>query len=254
MSAEPPAHSPLATRMGHQLALTRDEAEFLASVPTEHLSVRPRTEILAAGERCRWLFLALDGWSYRQRLLEDGRRQIVQFILPGDMIGLDSLHRDEMACSVITLTAASFARVESRFVAEMRQRFPRLAELLDRFVAREHAMLVEQVVRLGSQTAYERVAHLLLELSDRLCAAGFPARESFTLPATQEDLADDLGLSLVHMNRTLQRLRREDLIRLVGQRVTLLDRERLVGIAGYRPAYLGKDGFARSRASLPAES
>lgn len=229
--------SPLAVRMGRQLALTRQEAEFLDALPTEQVSVRPGAEILAADERCRWLFLMLDGWSCRQKLLEDGRRQIVHFFLAGDMIGAHDLFRRRTAGAVTALSAASLARIEERSVKEMRQRFPRLAGLLFRAAAREHAILLEHAVRLGRHSAYERVVHLLLEFSDRLRTAGLPG-DDYRLPLTQEELADSLGLSLVHMNRTLQRLRREALIRLTSQRVTLLDRERLVDIAGYSPAYL----------------
>ena len=229
--------SPFAARMGRQLTFTGEEADFLDTLPVQHLSVRPGGEILAAGERCRWLYLMLDGWSCRQKLLEDGRRQIVHFFLAGDMIGAHDLFRRRTAGAVTALSAASLARIEERSVKEMRQRFPRLAGLLFRAAAREHAILLEHAVRLGRHSAYERVVHLLLEFSDRLRAAGLPG-DDYRLPLTQEELADSLGLSLVHINRTLQRLRREELIRLASQRVTLLDRARLADIAGYDPAYL----------------
>ncbi|GJE43212.1 hypothetical protein AEGHOMDF_2391 [Methylobacterium soli] len=101
--------------------------------------------------------------------------------------------------------------------------------------AAEDALLAHQVTRLGRQTAYERMSHLLLELRERLSLAGIEPGDSFTLPIIQEMLADALGLSVVHTNRTLQQLRRDGLIRMSGMKVTLVDAAALAALSDYVP-------------------
>ena len=100
----------------------------------------------------------------------------------------------------------------------------------------EQARLLDQLVRLGRSTASERVAHLLLEIADRLTLTGVGDERNFPFPPTQQVLADLLGLSMVHINRTLQQLRREKLIELKAGRFILLDRVGLIALAGYAPA------------------
>ncbi len=233
-----PSAMALLSKLHGLLGLTEQEAYYLGSIPADMLALKPRDEILTGGEPCRWLFVARSGWSIYYKLLPDGRRQIVQFVLPGDIVDLHALFQMETPCSLAALTAAEFARIDAARLGDLYFRYPRLAAALAWMAARDRAMLMEQVVRLGRKTAYERLAHLLLELHQRLVGVGLAAGDGFRLPVTQDELADALGLSLVHVNRTLQRLRRENLLRLDNQRVDLLDRERLAEIAGYEPARL----------------
>ncbi|MCR5880865.1 Crp/Fnr family transcriptional regulator [Phenylobacterium sp. J367] len=115
-------------------------------------------------------------------------------------------------------------------------RAPGLARAFRKAQALEQALLLDHVVRLGRQTAYERVAHFLLELQHRLHLSALGDQQRFALPLTQEIMADVLGLSIVHVNRTLQQLRREQLIELRSGVAILLQRDTLVGIAGFKPA------------------
>jgi CRP-like cAMP-binding protein len=112
---------------------------------------------------------------------------------------------------------------------------PGLAKAVGLCESTEEARLLDHVVRLGRHTAYERVAHLLLELRERLAAAGLGDDRRFPLPVTQEVLADALGLSVVHINRILQQLRRERLIETRAGQAVLLDPELLVQVADYGP-------------------
>lgn len=175
----------------------------------------------------------LSGWACRQRVLPDGRRQIFSFLLPGDGIGLDRRLSPELS-TVTALTALETADADPVLDAVEAGRAPGLARALAAIEPLEQKQLLDHLVRLGRQTAYERVAHFLLELQRRLEITGLGDNQRFPLPLTQEIMADALGLSIVHVNRTLQQLRRERLIELRSGVTILLQREQLADIADYR--------------------
>ena len=169
--------------------------------------------------------LIVSGWACYQRVLPDGRRQIFGFILPGDLTGVfaePNALRLADASAVTGLETLGASALQRALTSEA-DRYPGLALALIRMAAAEEARLLDQIMRLGRQTAYERVAHLLLELQERMQAAGLADGMRFALPLTQETLADALGLSIVHLNRILQQLRRERIIELKGGTVTLVD-------------------------------
>jgi hypothetical protein len=167
-------------------------------------------------------------------------------MLPGDAVGFCIEAGPLAAANVVTLTKTTLAPAEPLFGGVTPSRAPangssdptdftdhmRLSAFLD------EGLLLDHVVRLGRQTAYERMAHLILELHWRSMLIGQADDQSFNLPLTQEILADFLGLSIVHVNRTLQQLRREHLIEIAGSRVILLDASQLVAIADYQPPLL----------------
>jgi CRP-like cAMP-binding protein len=177
----------------------------------------------------------LSGWGCRQRVLADGRRQIFSFILPGDSVGLSRRVGPELSTAV-ALTALETVDAEPVLEAAQSGQAPGLARAIAGIEPLEQSRLLDHMVRLGRQTAYERVAHFLLELQRRLEIVGLGDSQRFPLPLTQEILADALGLSIVHVNRTLQQLRRERLIELRSGVAILLEREALTNIADYRPA------------------
>jgi CRP-like cAMP-binding protein len=190
-------------------------------------------ELIAEGAPSSARRFVLSGWASRQRVLPDGRRQIFSFLLPGDVIALGRRAGPEL-CSVVALTALETVDAEPALQAAQSGRAPGLARAVAAMEAREQALLLDHMVRLGRQTAYERVAHCLLELQRRLEIVGLGDSQRFPLPLTQEILADALGLSIVHVNRTLQQLRRERLIELRSGVAILLQPEMLAAIADYR--------------------
>jgi CRP-like cAMP-binding protein len=198
-----------------------------------------RSELAREGQELRPLIL-LEGWACRQRVFPDGRRQVVSFFLPGDLIG-SILDRDVEAspCSVIALTSIVAAEASSlrRALLEDENGLHAGLALACRAVEKlDQWSLLNHISRLGRQTAYERMAHLLLEFCERLETIGHVHSKSFTMPLTQEVLADALGLSIVHVNRTLQQLRRDGFLELRGAAVVLKDHAALEVIADYRPA------------------
>ena len=197
-------------------------------------TARPRTELMAELQTPPAQFL-VSGWAARMRKLPDGRRQILEFLLPGDAIGLSFCEHPRALGSTSALTSVKTLDA-APVQAAMTSADPRwhdLREALHGAACLHEGFLLDQVLRLGRLTAYERMCHLLLELRDRLAAVGLAEGGSFTLNATQEMLADATGLSLVHVNRVLQQMRRDRLLDLHGGAAQFLDLERAAAVCGY---------------------
>jgi CRP-like cAMP-binding protein len=170
----------------------------------------------------------MTGWAARLRELKDGRRQIIGILLPGDAIGSFARTGLLSLTSVVALTAMRTVEAPEIAVAwRQRDRVPGLSAALDLAAAEEEYFLLGHIMRLGRQTAYERIAHWFMELEYRLSSRGLSTNGAFPFPLTQEMLADAMGLSVVHVNRTLQQMRREGRIELTRGRLSLLDREAL---------------------------
>ncbi len=224
----------LLTRLASLAPLSPSELRLLEDMCNGARSLPARAELLSA-TTVQAPQLLLSGWACYHRLLGDGRRQIVSFILPGDAIGSVLNSGLPAACAAMALT--SVTTTDARLLlaaAEDRANPSGFTQLLRVMAAREDQGLRDQIVRLGRQTAYERMVHLLLDFRERLSAAGLAERNSFNLPLTQETLADALGLSVVHVNRTLQQIRRDKLLELRGGTVTLLQPERMANVADWR--------------------
>lgn len=232
-------------RLGALAPLTADEEALIVRLGHRSEEHAANTFLVTEGESVRARFV-ISGWACRQRILPDGRRQIFSLVVPGDAIGLCNLGgavahpRPLSATSTVALTR--LVTVDASGLADALGReeaAPNLARAIHLQAGMDEALLLDHVVRLGRQTAYERVAHLLLELQARLSIIGLADGANFPLPLTQESLADVLGLSIVHVNRTLQQLRREKMIKLAGFKVSLLEPQLLASIADYRPPNLG---------------
>jgi CRP-like cAMP-binding protein len=214
--------------------LPPDEDQAVRAALADMHMLRAGSELTAEGA-AHHPALMLDGWALRQRVLSDGRRQIFGFVLPGDLFGLSACRGAGAAAGMVALTPVTVAPLP--LLAESMHSAPQsaLGRLAWEQIGHEERELCNQVVRLGQQSAYERLIGLLLELHDRLKARKLAADGSFVLPLTQEVLSDALGLSVVHTNRTLQQLRREHLIESRGNSVSLNDIALLAEIADYRP-------------------
>jgi CRP-like cAMP-binding protein len=178
----------------------------------------------------------MSGWAARVRELGDSRRQIITVLLPGDPIGLAMRAHPLALTHVVALTPMRTVDAPEIAVAwRERERVPALAAALDLAAAEDEFFMIGHAVRLGRQTAYERIAHWFMELDYRLSSRGLSSNGSFPLPVTQETLADAVGLSVVHVNRTLQQMRREGRIELTRGRLAILDREALRTAGEFHP-------------------
>jgi CRP-like cAMP-binding protein len=190
---------------------------LLAEAVRRCTTVPARRELIGEGGEIKHGHLILSGWAARVRDLADGRRQIVSFLLPGDLVGLCAQERPLATSSVVAVTNLAVCPVPRRGASQALDRIYAISEAL------AEAYLVCHVTRLGQFNAYERLGDLLLELLERLHLAGLASGGSFTMPLTQDMLADTLGLTPVHINRTIQTMRRDQSIELRNKTLAIND-------------------------------
>ena len=191
---------------------TKEELSFVASFKTGEFSAEARAMILQEGASSAHLYTVLSGWGFRYTLLPDGRRQILNFVLPGDLIGLQATVAREMKHSVEALTGMLLCVFQREKLWDLYQRHPGLAYDITWLAALEEQMLDRHLLSIGRRTALERMAYLLLHLHSRALSIGLADKQGFSPPITQYHLADALGMSIVHTNKTLKRLYASKLI------------------------------------------
>lgn len=197
--------------------------------------VRMRTDLAVEGTPVSEPRLIVSGWAARVRILADGRRQFLSFLLPGDVIGFSRQARAVAPSTITALTDVGLCALPDADVS------PALAEAYALTAALEEAYLLAQIVRLGRLNAQERIGDMLLEFCERLAPAGLVDHDSFDLPLTQEMMGDALGLTSVHINRMLQMARRDGVLTLRSGRVILHDREALARNVGRAPVRIAAD-------------
>ena len=210
--------------------------ERLSAQP-EH---RPRgRDLIRQGDRPDVVHLLLSGWAFRYKVLNDGKRQIVGYLLPGDICDLHVTLLDEMDHSIGLLTDAEVVTIPSREMHEVMERHRAIERALWCATLVDEAILREWLTNVGQRDAFTRIGHHLCELWHRMMSVGLVnEHDQFDLPLTQEVLGDTLGLTSVHINRTVKRLREDGLIALKQKRLTVLDPKRLMKLTGFEPDYL----------------
>ncbi|KWV57046.1 cyclic nucleotide-binding protein [Bradyrhizobium macuxiense] len=198
----------------------------------------PGEDLVIEGEAVDSVRIILSGWLCRYKTLEDGRRQIVNFILPGDTCDAHLYLLSVMDYSIGTLTSVSYAEIKRSLFEKLVANDRSLAEAFWCETLVSGATQREWTVSIGRRVALERVAHLLCEIQERLHQVGLVDDGSCAFPVTQIDLADATGLSVVHVNRTLQELRNSRLIVLRDRMLTINDLSALQDLALFSPDYL----------------
>ncbi len=237
-SAVPQEASPLVARLGLSVLLTAEEVDYLEAMQVNRVDLAKGDEFLRDGEEMRVTFLVREGWVMRYKLTSAGRRQIIGVSLPGDFIGLHVNFNRTSIYSVTALTAISLAMIEPVRILEIHRRFPVLASGLDWLTVRNSNILSEHKVSLGARTAAQRILHFLLEIWTRLAAVGLASQNGFALKLNQEQIADCMGLSSVHANRSLRRLSQDGLIRVDAGEVSFPKLRAAVQFADFDDAYL----------------
>lgn len=238
--------SPLVAKLELFAALSYDDKlalERLARGKIRRLDARE--DIVREGDTPGHVYLILSGWACRYKQLEDGRRQIIGYFLPGDFCDLRIFILKSMDHSIATVTPVQFAEIPRETILDMTDNGSRLARALWWSALVAEAVEREWIVNLGQRTAFERMGHLLCELFTRQRAIGLTTGSRCELPLTQTELAETIGLSAVHVNRTLQELRAQGLILLQGKILTMLDLPRLERISLFNPNYLHLDREGR---------
>lgn len=232
------AFSPLVARLKAIAALDNRDVEALEALPIEMKVVRSNHSIVRTGDRPSSCCLIVDGFVLRAKSTSDGRRQILSIHQSGDIPDLQSLYLHVMDHDVTTMGECVLGFISHDPLRQLIRAHPTIAEILWRDTLADAAIFREWILNVGQRDALSRIAHLLLELYSRQKLIGRVKENSFRLPITQTQLGDAVGVTSVHVNRTLQELRAKHLLEMSGGMVVIHDETTLRGIAGFDPLYL----------------
>jgi CRP-like cAMP-binding protein len=234
--------NPLIRKLEQFAGLSDEDKRLVDDAARDVRRLEARQDIIREGERPGEVHLLLEGWAARYKVLPGGERAIMAYLIPGDLCDIHIALLDRMDHSIGTLSPARVAYIPRERIEALMGRGDDLARALTWSMLVDEAILREWLVTLGHRPADKRVAHLICEMMLRSKAVGLTDDDSFDLPLTQEELADTMGITPVHMNRTLQALRRSDLITTRGKRVIVRDAGRLMAFADFNPNYLHQEG------------
>jgi len=225
--------------------LSADDRAALAEVTRNFRYVDARRDVIGEGDKPRYVHLVLDGWACRYKQLPDGKRQIVALFVPGDFCDVNVYILKQMDHSIGAITRLKVAMITPEEMNALTAERPRITQALWWHELVTAAVQREWTLNLGQRSAYERLSHLLIELYLRLNAVGRAHDGHCDFPLTQNDLADATGLTSVHVNRTLQELRRDGLIELERKQLHILDLPRMIDVAMFNSNYLHLDHEGR---------
>ncbi len=214
-------------------AFEPQELRFVSSFKTGELVAETGTTIMAEGSHSAHLYTLLSGWAFRYKTLPDGRRQVLNYMLPGDLIGLQASVIGEMEHSVEALSPVVLCVFQRDRLSELYRNHPGLGFDITWLAAREERMLDDHLLSLGRRVATERAAYLIAFLYHRAAAVGLGTSRNLFIPITQSHVADTLGLSIVHTNKTLRKLADRKLIRWLDRACEVLDVEGLMEVADW---------------------
>lgn len=228
----------LLQRLAHYVELSPLEVSEIESLPVRNVSYKRGEDIIRAGDPTTEAFVLCEGWAARYSLLEDGRRQILNVLLPGDLFDLQVLIAKEADHSVMAVTDADLCIIKPPEFARLFHRSGRLGLAFWWTAVQEEAILREQIVRNGRRSGRERLIHFMLELHRRARVVGEGSGDMFEMPLNQTLIADSLGLTSVYTNRIIRGLTREGLLRGEAGKIFLDDIAKLVEISEFDPGYL----------------
>jgi len=213
--------------------LTENQIQFMTSFKQGELYVAKGAQMLSQGVVSPHLYSVLQGVLFRFKTMEDGRRQIVNFLFPGDMVGLQGAMEDPLQHGVEAITEARVCIFQRERFLELFGTHPRLGFDVAWLAARQETSLDEHLTSVGRRTARERIAWLALFLFLRGRATGLSGRTYLNIALTQAQIADTIGLSIVHTNKTLQALRKANIIEWTPDRIGIHDLQAAIEYAKY---------------------
>jgi CRP-like cAMP-binding protein len=228
----------LLRRLGTTSLLAREDAEAIRRLPVTLRSFQADQVIVRDGDRPSECCLVIEGFCHRSKTIADGGRQILSIHIPGEIPDLQSLHLVVMDHDLTTMSECRLAFISHVALREMLRSRPSLAGLFWRDTLIDAAMFRDWIVNVGQRPAVSRVAHMLVEIRERLRAIGRTSGPSYALPMTQERIAEAMGISPVHANRVIRSLREDGILDLNRGQVTVLDERRLQDLADFDPRYL----------------
>lgn len=214
--------------------LSTAELNFVILMKNAHLTLSARSPVIEAGEVGGSLFTLYDGWAIRYKTVDAGSRQILDVLLPGDLIGMQSHVLGFTEHSVQALTRVSLCVLRGRRLSELFQQYPDWGLSLLRWMVEDQRRDDNWRTILGRLDAFQRLAYLFLEISDRLRQREMGTERSCPFPLNGQHLADTLGLSRTHVSRVLADLSGRRIANVEKNTLVIHDRAKLIDIAGYR--------------------
>jgi len=237
-----PFVNPLTRKLSAFVALSEEELAVLERLQECRHSFVVGRDMVHQGQSNQAAYILSSGWVCSYKIQADGTRQIVDFQVPGDFLGLRSVLLRTSDHGFEPIVDIEAAEVMTSDLLEAFAQAPRLATAILWAASRDEAMVVEHLVGIGRRDANARMAHFLLELGSRLALVDMGSKKGYDCPLTQYHLADVLGLSAVHVNRVLRQLRENGLLTFRDGHVTFQNYDGLVDLAEFDPAYLDQSG------------
>jgi CRP-like cAMP-binding protein len=246
-ATNPVKEHPFVIKLRRSIRLDDDDLKALAGLLDRKLVVKKGKDIIVEGYEYKELHIIESGFAIRYRLLHNGKRQIVNILLPGDIIGFPACFFEYAVFSFMAIAKMGGHYVPLDAFAALCLKRANIATALLWFAAREAAINAEHAINTGRREPLERLAHFLLETHARLHAVACASENSFEMPLSQESIGDAVGLSAPHVNRMLAELKNEGLIAMSGREVKILDMAALQILGEFRSAYLARAPIPEQR-------
>jgi CRP-like cAMP-binding protein len=237
-TTNPITDHPFVIKLSGSIRLDDDDLTSLAQLLNHKLAAKKGKDLIVEGYEYKALYIVESGFAIRYKLLHNGKRQILDIVLPGDIIGFPACFAEYATFSVMAVGKMDLHYVPLDAFAALCLKRANIATALLWFAAREAAIYIEHIVDAGRREPLERLAHFLLEMHVRLQSVGLASENSFEMPLSQESIGDAVGLSAPHVNRMLAELKNEELIAMSGREVKILDLAALQILGEFRSTYL----------------
>jgi CRP-like cAMP-binding protein len=228
----------LIRRLRTYAGISDEDIETIRELPIAMRDFPASREVVRDGQRATDCCLIIEGFCIRSKTLSDGKRQILSIHIPGEIPDLMSLFLHVMDHDLTTLTASRVGLIKHEVLRDLHRRSPSVAEMFWRDTLIDAAMFREWIVNVGQRAAPARLAHVMMELRERLRVIGRVDGNSFEMPLTQEEIGEALGTTGVHVNRVIRQLREDGIVELQRGRVTVLDEARFLELADFDDRYL----------------
>lgn len=223
------------------ITISDAERHAIERLPVMRRQLGAHQDIVRDGDQPTQCCLLIEGWAFRYKLLDEGKRQILSVHIPGDIPDLQSLHLPVMDHNLSSLTACTLAFIPHDALLDLTRNHPGVTAALWRDTLVDAAIFREWMTNIGRRSTLGRITHLFCELYLKLEAMGLARDHGCEMALTQSDIADAIGVSNVHVNRVLQELRGQGLLTLQGQRLVIHDWNELTKRAEFDPAYLHQE-------------
>ncbi|MBY3044220.1 Crp/Fnr family transcriptional regulator [Rhizobium leguminosarum] len=228
----------LISKLEQFTGLGGEEKQALEDAVVGVIDYRAKEDIILQGDRPDHVHLLASGWACRYKLVPDGGRQIMAYLIPGDLCDVQVALLDRMDHSISALSACEVYTLPLASLSDLMNKYYTISRALWWSTLLDEAILREWLVGMGRRSAEKRLGHLICEMWLRSKAVGLTERTHFEMAVTQEDLADTMGITPEHMSRCFQTLRGKGLISTDGRRMTIGDLDHLIAFSDFDPLYL----------------